>query len=81
MAETIESQEYLDFMTLREQIKKGIEDAQSEFMLITYKQILTVINKRQKAANNLNITLENKRIRELTASKRESFSTKKQQEE
>jgi len=81
MAETIAAKEYQDFMTLRETIKQGIEAADSEFMLITYKQILAVINKRQKAANNLNIQLENKQIRELTASKKESFAAKKSSEQ
>ena len=75
MAETIQAKEYQDFMTLREQIKKGIEDAESEFMLTTYKQLLSVINRRQNAANQLNIRLENQQIRELTKQKKDSLST------
>lgn len=75
MAETsIEAKEYQQFMALREQIKQGIQDAESEFMLITYRQLLSVINKRQNAANKLNILLENKQVREIAKHKKEALT-------
>jgi hypothetical protein len=77
MAETVEAKEYQDFMALRDQMKKGIQEADSEFMMITYTQLLSVLNKRQRAANALNIKLENKQIAEVKKTKRASLSQKR----
>ena len=73
MANDITSQEYQQYMALREQINSGIENADSEFMLTTYSMLRTVMNKRQKAALQLNIQLENKAIREKKEAKREQL--------
>ena len=73
MANDITSQEYQQYMALREQINTGIENADSEFMLTTYSMLRTVVNKRQKAALQLNIQLENKAIREKKEAKREQL--------
>lgn len=73
MADSIQSNEYQQFMALREQIQQGIENAESEFMLTTYKQLHSVMNKRQKAANNLNIVLQNKAVNEKAKQKREQL--------
>lgn len=73
MAETVQAKEYQDFMALREQMKKGIEESDSEFMLITYTALLSVLNKRQHAANQLNIKLENKHLSEIKKGKRDSL--------
>lgn len=75
---TIQAAEYEEFMKLREQIEQGLEEAGSLFMLTTYKQLRSVLNKRQLAANKLNISLGNARIRELTAKKREELKTKEE---
>jgi hypothetical protein len=69
----ITSQEYQQYMALREQINTGIENADSEFMLTTYSMLRTVMNKRQKAALQLNIQLENKAIREKKEAKRDQL--------
>ncbi len=76
--ETVQAKEYQDFMALREQMKKGIADADSDFMMVTYTQLLSVLNKRQRAANALNIKLENKQIAEVKKTKRASLSQKRQ---
>jgi hypothetical protein len=78
MAEVIQAKEYQDFMALREQMKKGIEETDSDFMMTTYTQLLTVLNKRQRAANNLNIKLENKRIAEVKRTKRDALAQKRE---
>jgi hypothetical protein len=65
-------------MALRTQIEKGIEDAESEFMLTTYKQLHSVINRRQKAANNLNIVIQNKAVNEKAKQKREQFKKRRE---
>jgi hypothetical protein len=78
MADTnITSNEYQKYMALREQINKGIEDSDSEFMLSTYSQLRSVMNKRQKAALQLNIQLENKAIHEKKEKKREQLRNAK----
>jgi hypothetical protein len=69
----ITSQEYQQYMALRDQINTGIETADSEFMLQTYSMLRGVMNKRQKAALQLNIQLENKAIREKKDAKREQL--------
>jgi hypothetical protein len=76
--ETVQAKEYQDFMALREQMKKGIEDADSDFMMTTSTQLLSVLNKRQRAANNLNIKLENKRIAEVKRTKRDALAQKRE---
>jgi hypothetical protein len=73
MANDITSQEYQQYMALREQINQGIENADSEFMLTTYSMLRNVMNKRQKAALQLNIQLENAAIREKKEQKREQL--------
>lgn len=78
MAEIVQAKEYQDFMALREQMKKGIEETDSDFMMTTYTQLLTVLNKRQRAANNLNIKLENKRIAEVKRTKRGALAQKRE---
>jgi len=65
----ITSEEYKQYMSLREQINEGIENAESEFMLTTYNKLRGVMNKRQKAAIQLNIQLENAAIREKKQAK------------
>ena len=72
----ITANEYQQYMALREQINKGIEECDSEFMLTTYSMLRSVMNKRQKAALQLNIQLENKAIREAKEKKRESLRSK-----
>ena len=76
----ITSKEYQEYMTLREQINQGIENAESEFMLTTYSMLRTVMNRRQKAALQLNIQLENKAIREAKEKKREQLRAAKERE-
>ena len=76
----ITSKEYQEYMALREQINEGIENAESEFMLTTYSMLRSVMNKRQKAAIQLNIQLENKAIREKKEQKREQLRNAKERE-
>jgi len=76
--ETVQAKEYQDFMALREQMKKGIQESDSEFMAITYTQLLSVLNKRQLAANKLNIKLENKQLAELKKTKRDQLAHKRE---
>jgi hypothetical protein len=76
MANDITSQEYQQYMALREQINTGIENADSEFMLTTYSMLRTVMNRRQKAALQLNIQLENKAIKEKKEAKRTQLRSK-----
>lgn len=73
MANDITSAEYQKYVALREQIAKGIEEADSEFMLQTYSMLHSVMNKRQKAAMQLNLRVENKAIREKKEAKREQI--------
>jgi ABC-type lipoprotein release transport system permease subunit len=77
-SETVQAQEYQQFMALRDQMKKGIQEADSEFMMITYTALLGVLNKRQHAANNLNIKLENKQIAEVKKTKRDALAQKRE---
>lgn len=77
MANDITSSEYQQYMALREQINEGIENADSEFMLTTYSMLRSVMNKRQKAALQLNIQLENAAIREKKEKKREALRNSK----
>lgn len=77
MANDITSKEYQQYMALREQINQGIENADSEFMLTTYSMLRTVMNRRQKAALQLNIQLENATIREKKEQKREQLRNSK----
>ena len=74
---TIGSGEYQKFMDLRESLKTGMADAESEFMFQTYKKLIAVMNNRQDAANKLNITLENEEIRKLQDEKRKKFDADK----
>ena len=74
---TIGSSEYQKFMDLRETLKTGMSDAESEFMFQTYKKLVAVMNARQEAANKLNITLENEEIRKLQDQKRKQFDADK----
>ncbi len=53
----ITSAEYEKYMALRDEIAKGIEESDSEFMLTTYSLLHSVMNKRQKAAIALSIQL------------------------
>lgn len=71
----ISSTEYQAFLSERERVKQAMENAESEFMFITYKKLLSVLNKRHEMAVKLNIQLENREIRERAAQKRESFKT------
>jgi hypothetical protein len=73
MANDITSAEYQKYIALREQIIKGLEEADSEFMLTTYAQLHSVLNKRQKAAMQLNLRVENAAIREKKEAKREQL--------
>ncbi len=70
MANNITTNEYQKYVALREQIAKGIEEADSEFMLTTYSMLHSVMNKRQKAAMQLNLRVENAAIREKKEAKR-----------
>ena len=76
MANDITSAEYQKYVALREQIAKGIEEADSEFMLTTYSMLHSVMNKRQKAAMQLNLRVENAAIREKREKKREALRSK-----
>jgi hypothetical protein len=73
MANDITTNEYQKYIALREQIIKGLEEADSEFMLTTYSQLHSVLNKRQKAAMQLNLRVENAAIREKKEKKREAL--------
>jgi hypothetical protein len=73
MANDITTNEYQKYVQLREQIAKGIEEADSEFMLTTYSMLHSVMNKRQKAAMQLNLRVENAAIREKKEAKREQL--------
>jgi|SRR5882757_5321417 len=77
MANDITSTEYTQYMALREQINTGIEEADSEFMLTTYSLLRSVMNKRQKAALQLNITLENQTLQKKKLEKREQLRNAK----
>jgi hypothetical protein len=70
MANDITTNEYQKYVQLREQIIKGLEEADSEFMLTTYSMLHSVMNKRQKAAMQLNLRVENAAIREKKEQKR-----------
>ncbi len=76
----ITSVEYQQYMALREQINEGIENADSEFMLTTYSMLRSVMNKRQKAALQLNIQLENATLREKKQAKRDELRAAKAKE-
>lgn len=76
MANDITTNEYAKYVALREQIIKGLEEADSEFMLTTYAQLHSVLNKRQKAAMQLNLRVENAAIREKKEKKREALRSK-----
>jgi len=76
MANDITSAEYQKYVALREQIVKGLEEADSEFMLTTYSMLHSVLNKRQKAAMQLNLRTENAVIREKKEKKREALRSK-----
>jgi hypothetical protein len=76
MANEITTNEYQKYVQLREQIAKGIEEADSEFMLTTYSMLHSVMNKRQKAAMQLNLRVENAAIREKREKKREALRSK-----
>lgn len=76
----IEAKEYEQFMALRTQIEKGIEEAESEFMFQTYKALNRVMNRRQVAATKLNIVLRNKAIAEVAKEKGEGFKAAKAKE-
>lgn len=73
----ISRDEYQKYMTLRDEIAKGIEDSESEFMLQTYSMLHRVMNKRTKAALALNIQLENKEIREKRQAKLDALRSAK----
>jgi hypothetical protein len=73
MANDITSSEYTKYVQLREQIIKGLEEADSDFMLTTYSMLHSVMNKRQKAAMQLNLRIENAAIREKKEAKREQL--------
>jgi hypothetical protein len=73
----ITSKEYTQFLELKEQMTKAMQQAESEFLFQTYNRILAVLNKRHGAATKLNISLEKAAIRELAKEKRASFQTKK----
>lgn len=76
----ISRDEYQKYMTLRDEIAKGIEDSESEFMLQTYSMLHRVMNKRTKAALALNIQLENKEIREKRQAKLDALRSAKSNE-
>ena len=69
----ITTNEYTQYVALREQIIKGLEEADSEFMLQTYGMLHSVMNKRQKAAMQLNLRVENAAIRDKKEKKREAL--------
>lgn len=73
MANDITTNEYAQYVALREQIIKGLEEADSEFMLTTYSMLHSVMNKRQKAAMQVNLRIENAAIREKKEQKREAL--------
>ena len=77
MAISIGSGEYQKFMELRESLKTGMADAESEFMFQTYKKLIAVMNNRQESANKLNISMENEEIRKLQDAKRKKFDADK----
>jgi hypothetical protein len=77
MANDITTNEYAKYVALREQIIKGLEEADSEFMLTTYSMLHSVMNKRQKAAMQLNLRVENQAIREKKDKKREQLRNAK----
>ncbi len=76
MANDITSAEYQKYIALREQIIKGLEEADSEFMLTTFSMLHSVMNKRQKAAMQLNLRVENAAIREKKEAKRSALRSK-----
>jgi hypothetical protein len=78
MANDITTDEYQKYVALREQIIQGLESADSEFMLTTYSMLHSVLNKRQKAAMQLNIRIENQAIREKKQAKREALRSAKE---
>ena len=77
---TISREEYQKYMSLRDEIAKGIEDSESEFMLQTYSMLHRIMNKRTKAALALSIQLDNAEIREKRAAKLDSLRSAKSRE-
>jgi hypothetical protein len=75
--ETIQASEYEKYMALRAQIEKGVDEAESEFMLATYKQLNAVMARRQVAVERLQIMLKNKAINQKAKAKREHFKAEK----
>ncbi|OLE52816.1 MAG: hypothetical protein AUG51_16140 [Acidobacteria bacterium 13_1_20CM_3_53_8] len=73
----ISREEYEKYMALRDEIAKGIENAQSEFMLTTYSMLHATMRKRLKAALALNIQLENREISQKRQEKREQLRSAK----
>jgi len=80
MANDISKAEYEKYMALRDDIAKGIEDAESEFMLTTYSMLHATMRKRLKAALALNIQLENREISQKRQEKREALRNAKSRE-
>lgn len=76
---SIPAEEYQKFIALREQIEKGVEEAESEFMLTTYTKLFSVIGKRAKIAENLNIQLKNQGVRGTAKEKRDALKKKNQE--
>ena len=70
---TVQSSEYEQFLAEIERIEQAMNEAESEFMFITYKKLLSVLNKRHEAATRLNVVLRNKSHRELARQKRAQF--------
>lgn len=76
----ISREEYQKYMSLRDEIAKGIEDSESEFMLQTYSMLHRVMNKRTKAALALSIQLDNAEIREKRQAKLDSLRSAKERD-
>jgi len=76
----ITREEYQKYMSLRDEIAKGIEESESEFMLQTYSMLHRIMNKRTKAAIALNIQLDNKEIREKRQAKLDTLRSAKEKE-
>jgi hypothetical protein len=77
----INAEEYEQFLAEKERVTQAMNDAESEFMFVTYSQMLSALNKRQIAATKLNIVLGNKAIRETKKQKREAFKAAKKGDE
>jgi hypothetical protein len=77
----INAEEYEQFLAEKARLIQARNDAESEFMFMTYDKLVALMKKRETAATRLNITLGNRADRELKKQKREAFKAAKSDDE